>query len=164
MFEMRYKEYVGEVEFDPDAGLFHGHVANLRDVITFQGTSVSELQEALADSVEDYLEFCAARGEAPEVRGDRNDELQTDLIRTFGKFDRVLAIAVAKYLEEELVFVVLSMEQYDGDLVGSLINAELDLRKRFKGMCIDVHYVPTGGASLEKYMYSNGVLIWKRDF
>ena len=61
MFEMRYNEYVGEVEFDDEASLFHGRVANLRDVVTFQGTSVAELRKALADSVEDYLEVCAAR-------------------------------------------------------------------------------------------------------
>ena len=39
---------------------------NLRDVITFQGGSVEELKQALADSIEDYLEFCAKRGEEPE--------------------------------------------------------------------------------------------------
>ena len=66
MFVMQYKDYTGQVEFDDEAGFFHGHVVNLRDVITFQGTSVSELREALADSVEDYLEFCAELGEAPE--------------------------------------------------------------------------------------------------
>ena len=163
MFEMRYKDYIGEVEFDDEAGLFHGRVANLRDIISFQGTSVTELKEVLADSVEDYLEFCAARGEAPGYVRSREAELREDLIRTFGKFDRVRAIAVGKYLEEESVFVVLSMELYDGDLMGSLINAELDLHERFPGMCIDVHYIPTGGGPLEKYMYYNGILIWQRD-
>lgn len=66
MFVMQYKNYTGQVEFDDEAGLFHGEVVNLRDVITFQGTSVSELREAFSDSVEDYLEFCAELGEAPE--------------------------------------------------------------------------------------------------
>lgn len=54
---MEYKGFIGIVEFDDEAGLFHGEVINLRDVITFQGESVQELQEALQDSVEDYLEF-----------------------------------------------------------------------------------------------------------
>lgn len=31
---MRYQDYTGRVEYDEDAGLFHGEVANLRDVIT----------------------------------------------------------------------------------------------------------------------------------
>ena len=51
---------------DEEAGLFHGEVLNTRDVITFQGRSVRELKKAFADSVDDYIEFCAARGEDPE--------------------------------------------------------------------------------------------------
>ncbi len=63
---MTYKGYVGKVEFDDEAGIFYGEVINLRDVITFQGTSVQELRQAFQDSVDDYLEFCARRGEEAE--------------------------------------------------------------------------------------------------
>jgi len=63
---MEYKGYIGKVEFDCDAGVFHGEVVNIRDVITFEGISVEELNQAFRDSVDDYLEFCAARGEDPE--------------------------------------------------------------------------------------------------
>jgi predicted HicB family RNase H-like nuclease len=54
------------VEYDEDAEHFHGEVMNTRDVITFQGRSVDELEAALAESVEDYLAFCRERGEKPE--------------------------------------------------------------------------------------------------
>ena len=37
-----------------------------RDVVTFQGATVTQLRKALRDSVDDYLEFCAERGESPE--------------------------------------------------------------------------------------------------
>ena len=63
---MTYKGYQAKVEMDEEAGLFHGEVLNTRDVITFQGRSVRELKKAFADSVDDYIEFCAARGEDPE--------------------------------------------------------------------------------------------------
>ena len=63
---MRYKGYSGRVELDEDAGAFHGEVINLRDVITFEGQSVEELQQAFEGSVEEYIAFCAERGEAPE--------------------------------------------------------------------------------------------------
>lgn len=57
---MTYKGYEAVVEFDEHADLFHGEIANLRDVITFQGRSVDELKRAFADSIEDSLAFCAA--------------------------------------------------------------------------------------------------------
>jgi predicted HicB family RNase H-like nuclease len=63
---MQYKGYSGRVEFDDEADLFHGEVIGLRDVITFQGRSVDEVKAAFRDSVDDYLEFCARRGEEPE--------------------------------------------------------------------------------------------------
>ncbi len=63
---MKHKGYTGKVTFDDDAGVFHGRVIGLRDVITFEGTTVAELRQAFHDSVDDYLDFCRERGEAPE--------------------------------------------------------------------------------------------------
>ncbi|MBN2683978.1 MAG: type II toxin-antitoxin system HicB family antitoxin [Pontiellaceae bacterium] len=63
---MEYKGYIGKVEFDDEANIFHGEVINLRDVVTFQGETVGELREAFKDSVDDYLEFCEERGQSPE--------------------------------------------------------------------------------------------------
>jgi predicted HicB family RNase H-like nuclease len=63
---LEYKGYIGVIEYDDEAGIFHGEIINLRDVITFQGECVADLRAALRDSVEDYLEFCVERGEEPE--------------------------------------------------------------------------------------------------
>ena len=63
---IEFKNYIGKVEFDDEAGLFHGEVINTRDVITFQGKSVAELRKSFRESIDDYLEFCKSRGEAPD--------------------------------------------------------------------------------------------------
>lgn len=63
---MKYEDYIATIEYDDEASLFHGEVANLRDVITFQGRSAAELKKAFRKSIEDYLAFCARRGEEPE--------------------------------------------------------------------------------------------------
>jgi predicted HicB family RNase H-like nuclease len=63
---MQYKDYLSRIEFDDEANIFHGEVINIRDVITFQGKSIDELRKAFEDSVEDYLAFCAERGEEPD--------------------------------------------------------------------------------------------------
>src|SRR5580704_12676022 len=63
---MEYKGYVGKVEFDDEAGIFHGEVLGTRDVITFQGRSVAELKRAFQESIDDYLAFCKQRGEEPD--------------------------------------------------------------------------------------------------
>ena len=63
---MEYKGYTGQVEFDAEAGLFHGEVLDTRDVITFQGTTVDDIQQAFRESVDDYLDFCSERNENPD--------------------------------------------------------------------------------------------------
>ena len=63
---MEYKGYIGQIDFDDEAGIFHGEVTNLRDVITFEGQTVEELRQAFQESIDDYLEFCTQRGEEPE--------------------------------------------------------------------------------------------------
>ena len=49
---MEYNGYLAEVQFDDQADLFH--------------RTVKQLRQAFRESVEDYLAFCAARGEEPE--------------------------------------------------------------------------------------------------
>jgi predicted HicB family RNase H-like nuclease len=63
---MRYKGYTAVVEFDPEAKILHGEVVGTRDVITFQADNAAEVEKAFRDSVDDYLAFCAERGESPE--------------------------------------------------------------------------------------------------
>ena len=63
---MTYKGYTGEVKYDADAGVFHGSVAGITDVITFEAKGASDIEKAFRDSVDEYLEFCDDLGEEPE--------------------------------------------------------------------------------------------------
>jgi predicted HicB family RNase H-like nuclease len=64
---MTYKNYMAKVIFDEDANIFHGEVINIRDVITFEGYSVEELQKSFKESIDDYLDFCLSRNEKPNL-------------------------------------------------------------------------------------------------
>jgi predicted HicB family RNase H-like nuclease len=44
---MTYKGYTAKVEFDDEAMHFHGEVMGIRDVVTFQGRSVEEIEKAV---------------------------------------------------------------------------------------------------------------------
>lgn len=63
---MTYKGYYGVVQYDDEAKIFHGEVINTRTVITFQGTTVDEIETAFRDSVDDYLDWCKERNKDPE--------------------------------------------------------------------------------------------------
>lgn len=66
MNALTYKGYTGVFEYDPEADLFHGEVAGIKDVVTFQGRSLDELRQALVESLEFYLVACAEDGVQPE--------------------------------------------------------------------------------------------------
>ena len=63
---LNYKGYSGQISFDNEARIFHGEVIDTRDIITFQGKSVDEIEMAFRESIDDYLEFCNERGEKPD--------------------------------------------------------------------------------------------------
>lgn len=58
---MEYKGYLGKADYDYEAKIFHGEVIGLKDVITFQGRTVDELEQAFKDSINDYLAWCKER-------------------------------------------------------------------------------------------------------
>ena len=63
---MNYKGYIGNVTFYDEDNIFYGEVINTHDVITFQGTSVAEIQQEFRNSIDVYLEWCKERGKTPE--------------------------------------------------------------------------------------------------
>jgi len=101
---MTYKGYEAVAEFDEKAGIFSGEVINTRDVITFQGASVKELKKAFRDSIDDYLEFCAKRKEAPEkpFSGTLSLRLPPELHRRIALEARRKSKSLNSYIVERL--------------------------------------------------------------
>ena len=42
---LKYKNYIGVVQFDDKAMIFHGEVVDLRDFITFRGKTPEEIKK-----------------------------------------------------------------------------------------------------------------------
>ena len=63
---IKYKGYIGIVDFDPEIKFFHGTVINTQDVIAFYGASVTELREEMQKSLEVYFEICGEQGKTPD--------------------------------------------------------------------------------------------------
>ena len=57
---MQHKDYTAKVEFDDSVKTFHGRVVGIKDVVTFEGSTVKKLEAEFRASVDTYLDFCAA--------------------------------------------------------------------------------------------------------
>lgn len=107
---MKYKGYAGHVEFDDEAGIFHGEVIGIRDVVTFQGTSVEELQRAFQESVDEYVDFCRKRGKEPD-----KPFSGSFLVRANPELHRKAAIAAKRAGKSLNAWVLDNLEKAAGD-------------------------------------------------
>ncbi len=105
---MEYKGYLGHIEYDDQAEIFHGEVIHTRDVITFQGTSVAELRKAFKDSIDDYLAFCAERGEQPDkpFSGQFVTRISPDLHRNITAAATISGQSLNSWVSEQLEHAV----------------------------------------------------------
>jgi predicted HicB family RNase H-like nuclease len=63
---LEYKGYYANVKYSKEDKLFIGHVAGMKDYISFQGETVSEISDSFRNAVNDYLAFCEKVGKEPE--------------------------------------------------------------------------------------------------
>lgn len=63
---LSYKEYNGSVEVSIEDGVMHGEVLFVRDLITYEGVTVSELEKAFQEAVDNYLAHCKEVGKEPD--------------------------------------------------------------------------------------------------
>jgi predicted HicB family RNase H-like nuclease len=62
---MNYKGYFSKIEFDSEDRIFVGHIIGIRDVVGFHGESVTELETAFQEAVDNYLAACEKLGQEP---------------------------------------------------------------------------------------------------
>jgi len=63
---MTYKGYTARIEFDAEDRIFFGRLSGIRDIVTFHGAAVDELEAAFHEAVDDYLATCAKLGDKPD--------------------------------------------------------------------------------------------------
>ena len=80
---MKYKTYIGSVEFDEEKEMFFGSVLGIRTPINYQGQDAGALVRDFHRAVDDYFAACAAAGTEPEraYKGTFNVRVSEDLHR-----------------------------------------------------------------------------------
>lgn len=67
MNAMSYKGYTARIEYDDQDRILVGRLAGLRDIVSFHGESVAELEAAFHEAVDDYLAMCEQRKRPPQA-------------------------------------------------------------------------------------------------
>ena len=80
---MEYKGYLGSVHYNDEDEVFYGKLAFIRDLVSYEGKSVTELKQSFQEAVDDYLETCEQTGKKPQTpfKGTFNVRTGPDLHR-----------------------------------------------------------------------------------
>ena len=63
---IKYKGYIGSIEFSEEDGGFYGKVQGIRSLISYEGENAKDLIKDFHMAVDDYLQLCAERETEPE--------------------------------------------------------------------------------------------------
>ena len=65
MNTLKYKGFIGSVNFSEEDSVFCGKIEGINGMVNFEGQSVQELTDAFHEAVDDYIAFCEEEGIQP---------------------------------------------------------------------------------------------------
>lgn len=63
---LKYKNYVGSVEYNLTEKFLYGKILFIDDLIMFEGNTIEELENSFKEMVDEYLETCKELGKTPQ--------------------------------------------------------------------------------------------------
>jgi hypothetical protein len=85
-----------------------------------------------------------------------------EIAKKFRRVKEVKSIYVQKYGEELQIFVLVSVEKYDDDLMDKLLDMEYDIRKRFPELVFEFFYPPANVSEKKDFIHPQAECIFSR--
>lgn len=110
MSVIKYRGYIGSVEFSEDDGIFFGKVLGIRSLLSYEGANAKELVEDFHGVVDDYLALCKEEGKEPEkaYKGSFNIRITPELHRTLALHAIKENISLNSFIEKTLVHAMIN--------------------------------------------------------
>lgn len=101
---LRYKGFIGSVEFSAEDEVFYGKIEGIKGLVNYEGESVKELKDAFHEAVESYLDFCEAHGISPHksYSGNLNVRISPDTHSKIAELATKAGISINAYIRMTL--------------------------------------------------------------
>ena len=63
---LEYKGYHSKIFFDEDDMILYGKIEGIRDLVTFERTDATNIEQEFQNAVDDYLKFCEKNNKLPD--------------------------------------------------------------------------------------------------
>jgi predicted HicB family RNase H-like nuclease len=106
---LQYKDFIGSVHFNADDEIFFGKIEGVDDLVSFEGSSVSELKQAFEDAVEDYIILCKDNGKKIEksYKGSFNVRIAPELHKKAKMLSVMQGISLNQFIQKAVEHEVL---------------------------------------------------------
>lgn len=104
MNTLKYKDYIGTVNYSEEDDIFFGKVEGINGLVNFEGESVKELKAAFQEAVDAYLVYCEKEGISPDktYTGSLNIRISPELHRKIAYLAKETGVTINAYIKEAL--------------------------------------------------------------
>ena len=120
MSMLEYNGYFGTVDFSAADRVFYGKIFGINDVVTFEGTTVEELESSFRSQVDDYLQTCKEIGKEPEkmFKGVFNVRIKPELHKKAVFEAGVLGQTLNEFVEKSIALRIEQITSFTKRAIG----------------------------------------------
>lgn len=109
---LKYKGFIGSVHYAAEDRVFYGKVEGVNDLISFEGSTVDELEEGFQYMVDKHIEDCEQKDIPLEksYKGNLNIRLSPDLHKKAAYKASSRGISLNQYINEAIKKEIASSE------------------------------------------------------
>lgn len=111
MNTLKYKDFIGSVEFSEADGVFFGKIEGINGLVNFEGESVAELTNAFHEAVDDYIAYCTEEGIEPHksYSGSLNLRLTPDIHSRMAYLAKQAGVSINSFIRTAVEKQIASM-------------------------------------------------------
>lgn len=104
MNTLKYKGFIGSVNFSEKDNVFFGKIEGINGLVNFEGDSVKELTNAFHEAVEDYLAYCEEEGIEPQksYSGSLNVRITPETHRQIAILAKQTGVSINAFIKQAL--------------------------------------------------------------
>lgn len=99
---LKYKGYIGSVEFSEKDNIFYGKLLGIRDLVDYEGVDGKELVNDFHTAVDTYLKTCKEEGIRPDTpyKGSTNIRFKPDVYRRMAEYTIRNSQSINNFVEQ----------------------------------------------------------------
>lgn len=107
---LKYKGFIGSVHFAAEDRIFYGKVEGVNDLVTFEGSTVDELEKGFKYMVDEHIKDCEKNNTPVEksYKGNLNIRLSPELHKKAAYNASMKGISLNQYINDAIRKEILS--------------------------------------------------------